>query len=123
MDRGQPFTPPPTNLSTTHAWTVGPIFYSTLVLAEALGTTNTSQVLDLNANGGSDQTPAYAIYENGALARMVLINFMTEQNGQGAYTATISVGGGQTGEANATPGSVRVKYLTAPTVAEKNNVT
>ena len=54
MARGQPFTPPPTNLSTTHAWTVGPIFYSTLVLAEALGTTNTSQVLDLNANSGSD---------------------------------------------------------------------
>ncbi|EJF60218.1 hypothetical protein DICSQDRAFT_137837 [Dichomitus squalens LYAD-421 SS1] len=118
-----PFTPPPTNLSTTHGWTVGPIFYSTLVLAEALGTTNTSQVLDLNANSGSDQTPAYAIYENGALARMVLVNFMTEQDGQGAYTATISVGGGQTGEGNGTPSQVKVKYLTAPSVAEKDNVT
>ncbi|KAM5530653.1 hypothetical protein V8D89_015674 [Ganoderma adspersum] len=118
-----PFTPPPTNISTTHGWTVGPIMYSTLVLAEALGTTNTSQVMDLFANSNADQTPAYAIYENGALARMVLMNYMTEQSGQGAYTATISVGGGQTGEANATPSQVKVKYLLAPSVAEKDNVT
>ena len=93
------------------------------MVAEALGTTNTSQVLDLFANSNSDQTPAYAIYENGALARMLLVNYMTEQNGQGAYTATISVGGGQSGEANATPAQVKVKYLTAPSVAEKDNVT
>ncbi len=97
--------------------------YSTLVLAEALGTTNTSQVMDLFANNNADQTPAYAIYENGALARMVLVNYMTEQGGQGAYTATISVGGGQTGEGNATPSQVKVKYLLAPSVAEKDNVT
>ena len=83
--------------------------YATLVVAEALGTTNTSQVLDLFANSNSDSTPAYAVYENGALARMVLVNYLTEQNGQGAYTATISVGGGQTGEANGTPASVKVK--------------
>ena len=83
--------------------------YSTLVLAEALGTSNTSRVLDTFANGASAYTPAYAIYENDVLARMVLVNFMSEQNGQGAYTATISVGGGDTGEANGTPSSVRVK--------------
>ncbi|CDO76008.1 hypothetical protein BN946_scf184780.g15 [Trametes cinnabarina] len=118
-----PFTPPPTNLSSVKQWTVGPIFYSTLVIAEALGTTNTSRVLDLQANGANAYTPAYAIYENDALARMVLINFMTEQNGQGAYTATISIGGGQTGEPNETPSSVKVKYLLAPSVAEKNNIT
>ncbi|KAI9058696.1 glycoside hydrolase family 79 protein [Trametes sanguinea] len=118
-----PFTPPPTNLSSVKEWTIGPIFYSTLVIAEALGTTNTSRVLDLQANGANAYTPAYAIYENDALARVVLINFMTEQNGQGAYTATISVGGGQTGEPNETPSQVKVKYLLAPSVSEKNNVT
>ncbi|RPD77295.1 hypothetical protein L226DRAFT_533296 [Lentinus tigrinus ALCF2SS1-7] len=118
-----PFTPPPTNLSSTEQWTVGPIMYSTLVLAEALGTSNTSRVLDTFANSANAYTPAYAIYENDVLARMVLTNFMTEQNGQGAYTATISVGGGDTGEANGTPSSVKVKYLLAPSVAEKDNVT
>ncbi|RDX49745.1 hypothetical protein OH76DRAFT_1403331 [Lentinus brumalis] len=118
-----PFTPPPTNLSNTKQWTVGPIMYSTLVLAEALGTSNTSRVLDTFANSASDYTPAYAIYEKDVLARMVLINFMTEQNGQGAYTATISIGGGQTGEGNGTPSSVKVKYLLAPSVSEKDNVT
>ncbi|KAI8996273.1 hypothetical protein BD414DRAFT_477356 [Trametes punicea] len=118
-----PFTPPPTNLSSLKEWTVGPIMYSTLVVAEALGQTNTSRVLDLQANGGNVFTPAYAIYENDALARVVLVNFMTEQNGQGAYTATISVGGGQTGEPNGTPSQVRVKYLVAPSVSEKNNIT
>lgn len=102
---------PPTNLSSVDQWTVGPIMYSTIVLAEALGNTNTSQVLDLAANNGDVNTPSYAIYEKGTLARMVLINFMTEQNGQGAYTATITVGGGETGEANGTPTSVKVKYV------------
>ncbi|KAI0354193.1 hypothetical protein OH77DRAFT_1437562 [Trametes cingulata] len=118
-----PFTPPPTNLSAVNQWTVGPIFYSSLVIAEALGKSNTSRVLDLFANGANAATPAYAIYENDVLARLVLINYMTEQNGQGQYTATISIGGGDTGEANGTPSSVKVKYLLAPTVAEKNNVT
>ncbi|KAI0633082.1 glycoside hydrolase superfamily [Trametes polyzona] len=118
-----PFTPPPTNLTSFKQWTVGPTFYSSLVIAEALGKSNTSRVLDLFANDANTFTPGYAIYENDVLARLVLINFMSEQNGQGAYTATISIGGGQTGEANGTPAQVKVKYLTAPTVAEKNNIT
>ena len=85
--------------------------YSTIVVAEALGSTNNSQVLDLFANGDNAMTPGYAIYENDALARMVLINYMTEQDGQGSYTATISVGGGDTGEPNGTPSSVQVKWV------------
>ncbi|EJF60196.1 hypothetical protein DICSQDRAFT_171422 [Dichomitus squalens LYAD-421 SS1] len=118
-----PFTPPPTNLSLINKWTVGPIMYSTLFLAEALGTTNTSRVVDLAANNGSEFTPGFAIYENDALARVALVNFMTEQNGQGAYNATISIGGSAVGESNAVPAQVRVKYLLAPSVAEKNQVT
>ena len=83
--------------------------YSTLFLAEALGTTNTSRVVDLAANNGSEFTPGFAIYENDALARVALVNFTTEQGGQGAYNATISVGGSSVGESNATPAQVRVK--------------
>ncbi|KAH9850236.1 hypothetical protein C2E23DRAFT_896579 [Lenzites betulinus] len=113
----------PTNESSFHQWTVGPIFYSSLVVAEALGTTNTSRVKDLLPNGGNDYTPAYAIYENDALARMVLINFLDDPSGANDYTATISVGGQQFGEANAMPTQVTVKYLLAPSVSEKDNIT
>ncbi|KAH9914073.1 uncharacterized protein BXZ73DRAFT_106718 [Epithele typhae] len=118
-----PFTPPPTNLSSFKEWTVGPTMYASVVLAEALGNTGTAQVIDLFANSANAYTPGYAIYENSALARIVLVNFMTEANGTGSYTATISVGGGETGEASSTPSSVKVKYLSAPTVVEKDNIT
>ncbi|PIL25780.1 hypothetical protein GSI_11530 [Ganoderma sinense ZZ0214-1] len=118
-----PFTPPPTNLSLFEKWTVGPVMYSTIFVAEALGTSNTSRVVDLNANGGNEFTPAYAIYEHDTLARIALVNFMTEQGGVGSYNVTISVGGGTTGEATATPAQVKVKYLLAPSVSEKDQVT
>ncbi|OBZ74672.1 Beta-glucuronidase [Grifola frondosa] len=95
-----PFTPPPTNLSTFNQWTVGPVFYSAVVIAEALGTSGTARVVDLFANNASDYTPGYAIYENGALARMVLVNYMTDPSGANSYTATISV--------NSAPASVKV---------------
>ncbi|KZP04193.1 glycoside hydrolase family 79 protein [Athelia psychrophila] len=111
-----PFTPPPTNQSSYHSWTVAPIFYSTLGVAEALGPTGTAQVVDLQANGASDYTPAYAIYENGAPARVALFNYMTDPSGASAYTASVSVAG-------LGLSSVQVKYLASPSVAEKYNIT
>ena len=113
----------PTNMSSIESWTVGPIFYSAVVVAEAFGNTGTAQVMDLFPNYGNDQTPAYSIYENGNLARMVLINYMTDPSGGHDYTATISVGGDAFGEANGVPLSVKVKYLSAPSVSEKDNIT
>ncbi|KAH9851266.1 glycoside hydrolase family 79 protein [Lenzites betulinus] len=113
----------PTNQSAFHQWTVGPIFYSSLFVAEALGTTNTSQVKDLFPNNGDDHTPAYAIYENGNLARMALINYLDDPTGANDYTATIYVGGSGFNEANGVPASVKVKYLIAPSVSEKDNIT
>jgi hypothetical protein len=118
-----PFTPPPTNQSTFHQWTIGPIYYSSLVMAEVLGSSNQSQVLDLNANGGNIFTPGYAIYENGTPMRVALFNYMTDPTGANDYTATISIGGGQTGQNNGTPGQVKVKYLVAPSVSTKANYT
>ena len=82
--------------------------YSTLFMAEALGKTNTSRVVDLTTN---EFAPVYGIYEHDTLARVALVNFLTEQNGVGSYQATISVGGGLTGEPNATPASVKVKCV------------
>ncbi|KAI0651078.1 glycoside hydrolase superfamily [Trametes meyenii] len=118
-----PFTPPPTNLSVFDQWTVGPVFYSTLFMAEALGTTNNSRVVDLFANNGNEFTPAYGIYEDHALARVALVNFMNGQDGQGTYNITLSVGGAQVGEPNDTPAQVKVKYLLAPSVSEKDHIT
>src|SRR6267154_4846376 len=59
----------------------GPIYYSALIVAEALGSSNVAQVLDLQANGGNDYTPGYAIYENGQPVRVALTNFITDQSG------------------------------------------
>ncbi|KAI0659526.1 glycoside hydrolase family 79 protein [Cubamyces menziesii] len=118
-----PFTAPPTNESSYHQWTVGPIFYSVLAVAETLGSSNNSQIVDLNANGGNIFTPGYAVYENGNLARLALLNFMTDPSGANDYTATISVGGGESGQPNGTPAQVKVKYLVAPSVGDKWNVT
>lgn len=101
---------PPTNESAIHQWTVGPLFYSTLVVAEALGTSNTSQVKDLLPDG-NDLTPAYAIYENGNLARMALINFMTDPSGANDVVATVNIGGQQFGEANSVPAQAKVKWV------------
>ncbi|XP_006455732.1 hypothetical protein AGABI2DRAFT_195117 [Agaricus bisporus var. bisporus H97] len=118
-----PFTPPPTNQSAFHQWTVGPIYYSALVVAEAIGSSGNAQVIDLVANGGELLTPAYAIYENGQPVRMLLVNFVDDPSGNSDITASISVGGGQTGVPGATPASVKVKYLRAGSVSQKGNYT
>jgi len=104
-----PFYPPPTNQSTFRQWTVGPLYYTALVMAEILGPNNASQVVDLGANSGNTFTPAYAVYENGQVTKVVMINFVTDPSGQTDYTASISIGGGQTGQPNTTPQQVSVK--------------
>ena len=80
-----------------------------LAVAEALGSSNNSRVIDLWQNSGSLYTPGYAIYENGALARLALMNFMDPAGGGVPVTATVSVGGAAFGEQNAVPAQVRVK--------------
>ncbi|KAF9228223.1 glycoside hydrolase family 79 protein [Gyrodon lividus] len=111
-----PFTPPVTNQSTFHQWTIGPVYYSALFVAEALGSSNQSQVLDLQMNDGNEFTPGYAIYENGQPMRVALINFVDDASGASDYTASISI----TGTA---PAQVKVKYLSATSVTQKYNFT
>jgi len=71
-----------------------------------LGTTNTSRIIDLGANGGNlnTLTPAYAIYEQSTLSKVALINYMDDRTGANALSVTISVPTG-------VPGSVQVKYV------------
>jgi len=111
-----PFTAPPTNQSAFHQWTIGPIFYASLIMAEAFGSSNNSRIIDLNANGGNIFTPAYAIYQGDALAKVALFNFVTDPSGATTYTATLSISGGA-------PASVQVKYLAASSVSQKDNIT
>ncbi|KAJ6627347.1 glycoside hydrolase family 79 protein [Mycena sp. CBHHK59/15] len=118
-----PFTPPPTNQSTFRSWTIGPIYYSVLAVAEAFGTSNQSRIIDLEMNGQNIYTPGYAIYDGDVLARLALFNYVTDPTGASAYTVSFAIGGGDTGQANATPAQVKVKYLLAPSVSSKDNIT
>jgi hypothetical protein len=96
-------------MSAIEQWTVGPMYYALLVVAEAIGSSNTAQLVDLQANSGNPLTPSYAIYENGECARLMIINFVSDPTGASDLNATFSIGGGSTGEANATPAQVSVK--------------
>jgi hypothetical protein len=78
------------------------VYYSSLFVAEALGSSNQSQVLDLGMNNGNEFTPGYAIYENGQPARVAFINFVDDNTGASDYTASISIGG-------SVPSQVKVK--------------
>ncbi|KAL0954378.1 hypothetical protein HGRIS_003363 [Hohenbuehelia grisea] len=118
-----PFTPPPTSQSTFHEWTIGPVYYSTLIIAEAFGKSNQSRIIDLNTNNGDAHTPGYAIYDGDKPSKVALFNFMTDPSGANDYTANINIGGSQLGQPNGTPAQVKVKYLAAPSVAEKFNIT
>lgn len=94
-----------------------------LMVAEALGGSNTSRVLDLQLNSNSDVTPGYVIYENGQPQRVLLINYMNDGgSGAATYTANIRIGG-VSGLANTTPTTVTVRRLSAPSVGEKQNIT
>ncbi|KAJ7697051.1 hypothetical protein B0H17DRAFT_1130690 [Mycena rosella] len=67
---------PPTNQSTFHQWTIGPIYYAALVTTEAIGPSSTTQVLDLGANSNNEFTSAYALFEAGTL-----FNYATDPSG------------------------------------------
>ena len=90
-------------------------------MAEALGPSNQSQVVDLFANNNNPSTPAWAIYENGTPTKVALINYLDAPSGASTINVQIQVGGGTTGQAAASPSSVRVKLLTADSTVQKGN--
>ncbi|KAJ6588734.1 glycoside hydrolase family 79 protein [Mycena capillaripes] len=112
-----PFTAPPTNQSKYYEWTIGAVYYSALISSEVFGKTNTSQIIDLHGNAGNIFTPQYAVYENGAIARVALFNYMTDPSGANTYQATITIAGGSV------PASVQVKYFLSDSVSTKTNIT
>ncbi|KAF5371018.1 hypothetical protein D9615_010018 [Tricholomella constricta] len=110
-----PFTAPPTNQSAFNEWTVGAIYYSVIIVAEIFGKSNVSQIVDTSNNG--IYTPSYAIYDNGALSKVALFNFIDDPSGAHDITGTITVNGGQV------PPQVWVKYFLADSVSVKTNLT
>ncbi|KAF8519367.1 glycoside hydrolase family 79 protein [Hysterangium stoloniferum] len=117
-----PFTPPPTkDAKRGKQWTIGPMYYASLIIAETFGITGAAQVIDLKANGGNTFTPAYAVYENGIPMRVALFNYITDPSGASSYTARIAIGGNDVGQPNASPALVTVRYFVAPSVSSKHN--
>ncbi|MCO5583362.1 hypothetical protein L7F22_037272 [Adiantum nelumboides] len=115
------FTPPAYNSSnrivSAKAWKTGPIFYSTLVLAEALHpsdgkapVTVTDQLIQ------SEVLAAYNIYESGQIAKQVFINMINDPSGANNFNVQFPQPSNQ-------PASVPYKLLAAPTLAEKDNIT
>lgn len=111
-----PFTPPPTNESSFRQWTIGPLYYSTLVCAEIFGTSGSATIMDLNPNNGSVYTPAYSIYEQGSVSKFALFNYLDDPSGNSNSLVTISFTDGTV------PSSVGVKYLSSPSVATIGNI-
>lgn len=69
------------------------MYYSVLIVAEVFGKSNASQIVDTSNNGAL--TPSYAIYDNGALSKVALFNFMDDSSGAHDIVGTITVDGGQ----------------------------
>jgi hypothetical protein len=111
-----PFTPPPTNETLFRSWTIGPLYYTTLVSAEIFGTTGTARIIDLNANNGNIYTPAYAIYENNAVSKFAIFNYLDDPTGANNNIVTISL------TDTTVPSTVGVKYLLSPSVATIGNI-
>jgi hypothetical protein len=80
-------------------------------MAEALGSSNKSQVLDLGANDESIYTPAYGIYEDGVPTRVALFNYISDESGASDYTASITVSSVGSDDTGSTPTSVFVKWV------------
>ncbi|KIL60021.1 glycoside hydrolase family 79 protein, partial [Amanita muscaria Koide BX008] len=117
-----PFTSPPSNQSSYHQWTIGPIYYSALAMAETIS--NGSQVLDItNSSNLNNNAPAYVIYENGHPVRLALFNMVSDPSGASDIQFTFSIGGSNVNQNNATPAQVKVKYLLASVVTQKGNFT
>ena len=76
-------------------------------MAEAMGSSNGTQVLDLFANNGSNYTPGYAFYENGNPVRLALFNFNSDPTGASNATATVTINNAD--GSPATPSQVTVK--------------
>ncbi|WVF70633.1 hypothetical protein IAT40_005426 [Kwoniella sp. CBS 6097] len=113
-----PFTPPPSASDSSKQWTTGSIYYSSLVVAEAFGRSNASRIVDITPSTDTDANsiyhPAYAIYENDAVSRVALFNFIDDNTGGNDLTVNVPANGAST---------VNVRYFRATSVSEQYEIT
>ncbi len=102
-------------MSKDHLWTTGAVYYSLLAVAETFGQSNKSQIIDLGLE--SEYRPGYAVYEDGLPTRLALFNFVSDPSGASDYNAVYQPQGGNV------PDHVSVRYMYAPSVSEKFNIT
>ncbi|KAH8813538.1 hypothetical protein DL96DRAFT_1472740 [Flagelloscypha sp. PMI_526] len=119
------FFPPPWNQTPFRQWTIGPVYYASLVIAEALfSTSNTARVLELPSQ--SDLVSVYAVYDTDVKpTKLVLINYMDDgQSDKGVVRVSFDIGGGLTGQdGHSINHSSSYGYLLAPSVSSKYNIT
>jgi len=75
-------------------------------MAEAMGQTNATRVIDMGANDHNIYTPVYAIYEHGTLARILLFNYVTDPSGDSDLDIALNFRGSRVETSG-----VQVKYL------------
>ncbi|GJJ09247.1 hypothetical protein Clacol_003469 [Clathrus columnatus] len=110
-----PFTPPPGAAAKKgYQWTIGPMYYAALIVAEAFGSSSTAQVADLFINNNNTNMAGYVIYQNGKLATVVLINYATDPTGASDFTAQLAIDGSGLNLPNASPPNIFVRRLTTP---------
>jgi len=110
-----PFTPPPTNQSAFHQWTIGSVYYSSLVVAEVIGSSGKAQLRDLGPNNNDVKTPAYGVWEDNNLVKLLFINYNDDPTG--ALNSTVTFTGPSTAS------SLKIKQLKADSVTQKRNFT
>ena len=93
------------------------MYFSTLVVAETFGQSNVSRIVDINADSGNIYHPAYIVYENDAPTRAVLFNYVTDATGASDLAVSLNIDGATL------PDTVYVRYFSADSTAEKDNIT
>ncbi|KAG8925704.1 hypothetical protein FRC01_009799 [Tulasnella sp. 417] len=60
----KPFAPPPSNAAKHRQWTTDAVFSSSVIAAETLGKSSTSQVVNQQLDDNNEDRAGYTIYEN-----------------------------------------------------------
>ncbi|RUS18772.1 hypothetical protein BC937DRAFT_88360 [Endogone sp. FLAS-F59071] len=103
-------------------WSARPIYYATLVVAEAIGRRNLSQVVDLDIYSPNGTIGGYAIYENDTWSCAVFVNYAIVENPGDDQTYGTMFGFNWTAGPESVPKNVTIKRLVANSTLERWNI-
>jgi hypothetical protein len=126
-------------MSRVYEWTTGSVYYSTLLVSELFGKSETSRIVDVthtssipvsvttntNEDGSTYDTtssddmyhPTYLVYDGETPTRAALFNFISDPSGASDAQVTLNFNG------TAAPSQVFVRYFRATEVEEQYNLT